>query len=682
MSNPNKKRGLAVCGESSAPLPARKKVVVSSLSTNASVKGAVPATSAAAASIESCLAELEDLVTGGERAPPLSADATSNTAKSVEALHAQTDADESSSRSLRHARCIATAASPSASDSIFPTNSSNKLWDPLLGRSHPLRKNWIDQVQTWNAAMNVWATKGKYMSGLLPLLEIEIARHFQVAKLSSFLLEACHKGKTRKRTVQMIILPAFERWLLDSKIEERKMRGSSGQSDGNGTVFLESTSSDVVLSYFKPQSPASLRLSEELKELGVLDDVDIKKLMKDLCRKTETAIGELQSQALALASKVPLKKGERIELERQDQMCNLYYHCKRWKKPFRARIAASHYNKLWEIFHRVHNSSAGSGGTNVRLTDGGGRPTKALHAFNYLIMTLLVRLSSLSGGQLLLESQGGFLQSSIPRTIFHVIADFINIPATSPLLECAASPLNTYLPNYCSACPDIDWHFGSVGDFLSAEISSGCCQIHLPLTAGFILACIDRMEYNLQQADRKNRVLSFVIIVPTVHEHDNDKSSTAKRLALPAFRRIMSSSFLRWHTILPAGNHFLLPGAQYLLRELTRQENLFDTSVILLQSRQARQHPLDLNALQDRILLAAACGCGSEKQEQTKKDAGDHTSSNMSKKKSKRKLSDLRDERNNGAMNQAQNSSQLLPGTVTSKKKLAKNRTKKKKNSS
>lgn len=77
------------------------------------------------------------------------------------------------------------------------------LYDPDLptrSMSSALR----ERISVWNRSLNAWQkSPSSCNTGLiLPSIDVEVARHFKVQALSSFLLEACKELK----------MPAFERW--------------------------------------------------------------------------------------------------------------------------------------------------------------------------------------------------------------------------------------------------------------------------------------------------------------------------------------------------------------------------------------------------------------------------------------------------------------------------------------
>jgi len=513
-------------------------------------------------------------------------------------------------------------------------------------------------VREWNAAMNRWSKTGEYYGTSSPLLpcslEVEVSRHFHVEKLSSYLIkEACPALK----------MPSFERWLIDSKLEETT---ATTRGDGLSALPVVDTTADPVLcSDPRPGSPASRRLAAEIVETGtVASDDAVAKVIKELCRRARAAVTELRAQTAQYAHKVPFKKkkkrskssrhsgggggGDRIDVEKHDRIYSLLYRSRKWTKPFCIRIAASHYNKLRELFLYVHNNpsyteataaapgfSGASSATKIRFVDAAsGKPTMALHAFHYIVMCLCLRYSSLSGGQLLLELRGGGMQGAIHGQVFRVLRDFFGggeKKGKRPLplmLEGFASPLNAYVPCFGSAFfRDLDWHFGSVGSFFDLPITEGVVEVNPPFCGGLMSAMADHMEQCIQVANETKKSLVFVVIVPTVQSKDlrddnnsddgrndgsNHRMPEAKRHAQSAFQRMVTSPNCTNHIILKAREHGYIEGSQHL--RLTRYKvSIFDTSVIVLQSRRsARKYDSCSDELVKQIRDAFASRHGDE----------------------------------------------------------------------
>lgn len=453
--------------------------------------------------------------------------------------------------------------------------------------NHPLALEQRTRIQEWNLLFRSYCRTHEYSTGLLPSFDLELTRHFQVNELSKYLLEACVGIK----------IPALERWIIDAKVEER-MRAVLEEHHHSMT--------DVVLSRATVEYECSQRLVEEICELGQTRG-EATKIVKELCRRTRAAIHTISANTKGYVHQTPLKKGDRIELEKNDHVYTLVYRRKRWKKPFCIKVNRTHYEKLADMFCRVHNQYKTD--QCIKLLDGG-KPTKAQHAFHLIVMVLLVRYSSLAGGQLLLDLRGGGMQGAIHAEVFDVLREYF---VDQPMLECFASPLNAYLPSFASAfSADLDWHFGSVGDFLDSAVHEGCCEANPPFTPGLIDLMVDRMEYNLDLADAAGKALTFCVIIPTA----SPDGAAAKRYSYPPFQRLVDKS--RLHCVLSAKEHGYIEGAQHL-RPTRYKSSIFDTSFIMLQSQVARDKMTDVAALEEHIRRAF----GSKHHDETEKRRAD-----------------------------------------------------------
>jgi phosphorylated CTD-interacting factor 1 len=208
------------------------------------------------------------------------------------------------------------------------------------------------------------------------------------------------------------------------------------------------------------------------------------------------------------------------------------------------------------------------------------------------------------------------LQEHLIKTTTTASTTAFSSSGSSSILECFASPLNAHLPHFASAFYDVDWHFGSMGNFFSVDNFyakvGGLHQANPPFSPGLMKRMADTMIHHLTLADDEQHydtALCFVVIVPTVHldtinatitstaqsnsagrheEKEEEYESLVKRFAKPSFETLVASPFCRLHIILPAREHGYLVGAQHVRPTQYKQSN-YDTSVILLQSRRARE---------------------------------------------------------------------------------------------
>jgi phosphorylated CTD-interacting factor 1 len=464
-------------------------------------------------------------------------------------------------------------SSPAEDDEPKATSETADLCCEPGFASFPMTREQKERIQRWNRAFHLWQSSGTYTAGLLPSFDVELTRSFKVQQLSTFVLDAC-KG---------LKMPAFERWLIDTKLEE-----------------IYTASDPILTDGASLRCQSSQRLVEEILETGMPRD-RAEKLVRELCRRTEAAVREVKQQMQLHDGRVPLKKGDRIDLEgrgEKDVLTLVYHRKKKWKKPFCVKINAMHYDKLRDMFLRVQKQA----GQTIRLVDVAGKPTKATHAFHLILMVLLLRYSSLAGGQLLLDMRGGGMQGAVHGEVFQVLRETFS---SGPLFECFASPLNAYLPSFGSAfANDLDYFFGSLGNFLELEVKGGCCEANPPFCPGMMNAMTYRIERNLAQADKRGNALSFVVIVPSAGDESSVRAA-AKRFGGESLKRMTTSPRCRLHILLKAKEHGYVEGAQHM-RPTRYKESLYDTSVVLLQSEKARSQELDEQRLEEKIRSAFA----------------------------------------------------------------------------
>jgi phosphorylated CTD-interacting factor 1 len=458
----------------------------------------------------------------------------------------------------------------------------------------PLSYNRRERVASWDSAWVAWLESGNYMAGLLPCFETELARHFQMKKLSSYLLESC-KG---------LKMPAFERWLLDSKLEEKQM-ARLPCAHRKGPAKGKAQHDDPVLAKDPSiMSLSSQRLLEEMCETGVLEREAAQQILEDLLRRTKSALVEIHSQHLRCVHQTPAKS-DRIEVEHGKYLVSMLYSRKKWKSPFIVKITISHYEKLKERFLRTHDTVILPKDFDSNSSANKRKQTRLQHTFHLLLMVITLRYSSFSGGQLLDDFRGGGMQGAIHEHVFEVLKDFF---PKEKLFESFASPLNVTLPFFASAFEELDWHFGSVGDLaLCDKFTDGCCgEANPPFTPGYMEFLSEYVSRQLAHADEEDRALSFVVVIPSVHDKDINATeaekvmSAVKRFAAQAHAGMVQNSACSLHIVLPAKEHGYVEGAQHL-RPTRYKRSLYDTSVILLQSKKAQEAKLDKQMFESSI---------------------------------------------------------------------------------
>ncbi len=129
--------------------------------------------------------------------------------------------------------------------------------------------------------------------------------------------------------------------------------------------------------------------------------------------------------------------------------------------------------------------------------------SKNMNGFKLALWRLLARYDPLM-------STG--YHAAIPAEVFDVLKNYIKVDC-----ELYASPLNSYLPRYCSLFPDTDCVFGSIGNIVYSNIRNrlfnkgGAFEVnppfteeHLAFTTKLIINLLNNIKYSL----------TFVIIYP------------------------------------------------------------------------------------------------------------------------------------------------------------------------
>jgi len=155
-------------------------------------------------------------------------------------------------------------------------------------------------------------------------------------------------------------------------------------------------------------------------------------------------------------------------------------------------VTAEHLTKLHSLFHK-YNRFADYDVKHSGIADA---------RFLQSLFVLLLRYQTLQGT----FTQGAGFQAAIPGTVFDVLRESFNVK-----MECFASPLNCRYGRYCSAFPDTDSAFGSVGSFFTFRPTSGAYEANPPFIPELITAMAKHMENLLSSTTEP---LMFIIIIP------------------------------------------------------------------------------------------------------------------------------------------------------------------------
>lgn len=524
----------------------------------------------------------------------------------------------------------------------------------------------------------------------IPNIRVELARHLQVENLSTFLLQSCPNLR----------MPTFERWLIDSRLEQsdriqsiaeswsldpasklefksqKKKYGraalyaeenanegretarrikesrilleverSMAQSGGNtGNIDRLLMKTRLLMDPILPSNPletdpSSERLIDEIiaNSLKMNDDSsdeitlkqNAKQVVNDLLNRCSDAVKEVEQlqnrfgiyQQFRFDKKRNKKSGSsssglvRVEWL-DDSVCSLSYITTKKKsttssndeeakhnktKPFVVKVNGSHYHKLRRLFDRT-SACADSSFTKEQIT----------HAFHAAIFTLIIRYSTLAGGQQLNDLRGGGMQGAIHDSVFQCFEKWFG-KSQETGTECFASPFNACLTTqFCSAfpSPDVDGFFGSKGDFFQLEATSlreGWYELNPPFSPGIMKKMADRLMDLLNYAREKEIDVTFIVVVPSCRVSGNEpkqdykkapkeerkkkrqKSTLTNALSFAVHHAALSSFRLLTqqcssHIVLSKREHGYVEGSQHL-RPTQFKESQYDTSVIVLKSK-------------------------------------------------------------------------------------------------
>ena len=105
--------------------------------------------------------------------------------------------------------------------------------------------------------------------------------------------------------------------------------------------------------------------------------------------------------------------------------------------------------------------------------------------------------------------------------------------------------LNDIYPRFCSAFPDTDAAFGSVGSFFEVKFEEGSYELNPPFVPALITRLVDRCEQQLAAAEAAGKALAFFIVV----------GANARARKHPAWGALGESRFCRAKLLVPLKEH-------------------------------------------------------------------------------------------------------------------------------
>jgi phosphorylated CTD-interacting factor 1 len=201
-------------------------------------------------------------------------------------------------------------------------------------------------------------------------------------------------------------------------------------------------------------------------------------------------------------------------------------------------------------------------------------------AFARRAFCVVARYESLSG------NSSGF-QGAITPPVFDAMADALGVRT-----EAFASPLNCYLPEYCSAFADTDAWFGSRGSFFRAALDGGAWECNPPFVHATMQRVARRLLAALDAADARGAALTVVFVAPAWADADWYVALTRTR-----FARVVLTPH--------SGEHEYVDGAQWRATRSVWRANVGSLWVVL-QSAAAAAATADVAAVRARLERAAA----------------------------------------------------------------------------
>lgn len=404
---------------------------------------------------------------------------------------------------------------------------------------------------------------------------------------------------------------AFERWQYLSKNYE--------WSDDGARFFENLASLDPLLPSLPLNSPAEVNLFEDLQKLdGISFDAAkrVSRKIQDDSSKLSSALYKRMALRIQKAATAPAAQG--IDDNGDDQsnnnetnsgsknigsvniVSNQYNGDLRvslqedasvesYSKRFRVfSISATHAEKLRLLWnHRRETLDPMLPGLKDSIGDSDNNKETSRVSnsqFDDDLFCLLARYS-------VLEGYGW--QAAIAQPVLAALNKNFGVT-----VECFSSPLNNFLPTYCSFFPDTDAAFGSVGSFFDFQPSEGSFEANPPFVASLMVQMVLRMDSLLTAATGP---MSFAVVVPAWCEDAH-------------WPHLLTSNFNKGYFIVPATEHSYCDGRQHgsSIDERYRPAP-FDTAVFFLQNAEgAKKWPLTSQSKAELIEAFAAARTSQE----------------------------------------------------------------------
>ncbi|KAL3933688.1 MAG: hypothetical protein SGBAC_010281, partial [Bacillariaceae sp.] len=257
-----------------------------------------------------------------------------------------------------------------------------------------------------------------------------------------------------------------------------------------------------------------------------------------------------------------------------------------FQKPY-LTISMSHLIKfvqLWQFQQKKHHSSAYVSPKSVSQN-----PSSAIHKMSDGSSFLRNLYCCLSRYEMI---KGAGYQCAMPPVAFDAAHTSLGLGTT---IECFASPFNCRYKQYCSAFPDLETKFGSLGSFFddgSFFPTNGSFEANPPFVPEIMWAMNGKLQRILENP--KAKALSFLVIVPIWGAS-----------GIGYVGELESSEFCVAKSRVLAADHSFCDGAQHKALKQELRPSSWDTAVILLQNKEGQTTwPVSQTKL-DRVFCAA-----------------------------------------------------------------------------
>eukprot|EP00980_Cylindrotheca_fusiformis_P013124 scaffold3297_cov132-Cylindrotheca_fusiformis.AAC.4 len=188
--------------------------------------------------------------------------------------------------------------------------------------------------------------------------------------------------------------------------------------------------------------------------------------------------------------------------------------------------------------------------------------------------------------------KGAGYQCAVPPVAFEAAHNELGLGMT---VECFASPFNCRYREYCSAFPDLERSFGSLGSFFDDDSffpSHGSFEANPPFVPETMHAMSSKLERILNHP--KAAALSFLVIVPVWGASGTDYVDGLE-----------SSTFCVAKARILAADHSFCDGSQHKAMRQELRPSSWDTAIILLQNEAGKKEWPVLQEQLDKVFGSA-----------------------------------------------------------------------------